>query len=79
MTLGTQWTGDNLRAKVTRSHMPISVGVRGHTRSAQIDHNDEMSESGNVFRRLGKEADLSYTLNRIRDQERSQHSTAQGR
>ena len=32
---------------------------------------------GNVFRRLGQEADLKDTLNRRRDQERSQQSTAQ--
>ena len=79
MAVGTQRTGVNLRVKVACSHMPTFVGTRGHTRSAWTGHNEGRSESRNVFRRLGRGADLRDTLNRRQDQERSQHSTAQRR
>ena len=79
MAVRTQWTGVNPRAEVARSHTPTSVGTRGHTGSARTGHNKGRSESGNVFKRLGKGANLRDTLNRRRDQERSQHSTSQRR
>ena len=75
----TQRTGANLRDKVARSHMPASVGDRGPTRSIRLNQNGKRSSSGNVFRRLGQDADLRDTLNRRRDQKQSQQSTVHNR
>ena len=76
MVVKTQRTGTNLRAEVTHSHTSIFDRAKGRTRSAQTNQNKERSGSKNVFRRLGQAPDMSDTLNRKRDQERSQHSTA---
>ena len=54
MAVMTQHAGTNLRVEITQSHMLTSVGARGSTKSAQTNQNEEMSGSGNVFRRLGQ-------------------------
>ena len=54
MTVRTQRTGVNSRAEVAHSHTPTSVGTRGHTVSARTSYNEGRSESGNVFRILGR-------------------------
>ena len=59
--------GVNSRAEVERSYTPTSIGTRWHTGSARTGHNEGRSESGNVFRRLGRWADLKDTLNRRQD------------
>ena len=61
--------GVKLRAKVARSHTPTSVGTRGDTGSARTGHNEGQSELGNVFKRLGRGADLRDILNKRRDQD----------
>ena len=63
MAVGTQKTGPNPRAEFAHSHTPTFVGARGCTESAQTNHNGRRNESGNVFRRLGRRADLRDTLN----------------
>ena len=46
-------------------------------RSRTTENNPRKSTSGNVFNRLGRGVDMRETLNRRREQERSQHSSAQ--
>ena len=79
MVVTIQRMGANLRAKVARFCIPASVGAKGHTGSVRLDQNGERSSSGNIFRRLGQGADLRDTLNKRRDQERSQQSTSHNR
>ena len=71
MVVRTQRIGANLRVEVARSHTLASVGARGRTGSVCLNQNGERSSSGNVFRRLGQDADLRDTLNRRQDQKLS--------
>ena len=63
IAVSTQQMGANPRAEVTCSHTLASVWARGHTKSVRLNRNGEKSSSGNVFKRLGQEADLRDTLN----------------
>ena len=75
----THQMGVNTRVKVARSHMLASIESRRHTDNIPTSNDEERSRSRNVFKRLGKGADLRDTLNKRWDQERSQHSRAQKR
>ena len=61
------------------SHLPYSIRTKGRTDNARIIDDQARSVSRNAFRRLGKGADMRDMLNRRREQESSQHSTAQRR
>ena len=71
MAVRNQRTGVNSRAEVVGSHTLASVGAKGYTGSVLLNQNGKRSSLGNVFRKLGKEADLRDTLNKRLDQERS--------
>ena len=72
MAVETQQMSTKLRVEVVCSHTSTFMGTRRGTESAQTGQREEMSDSVNVFRRLGRRADLRDTLNKRQDQERSQ-------
>ena len=75
----TQRMGANLRAKVACFHRPVSVDTRRRTDNARTGNDEARSSLGNVFRRLSSGTNMRDTLNRRREQERSQHFIAQRR
>ena len=78
MAIRNQQMGAKSKTEVIRSHTLTSKGANARAESTHVNQ-DEISSSENIFRRLGHEADLRDTLNRMRDQERSQQLTAQNR
>ena len=78
MAIRTQQTGANLGAEFAHSHTPTSKEAKARTGSTHPNQ-DDRSGLRNFFRRLGHGANLRDTLNRRRDQERSQQSTTQNR
>ena len=78
MAVRTKWMGVNPETEVARSHTLTSKGVNARAGST-YPNQDARNNSGNVFWRLGRGADLKDTLIRRCDQERSQQSAAQNR
>ena len=76
-SIETQRTGESPKAKFARFHVLVSNETERCTNNARTGNNEEMSASRNVFRRLGREADIWDMLNRKRYQGHSQHSTFQ--
>ena len=77
MAVTSQRTGFDLRAGAAHSHLQESNRNKGHYEVLHTGNNQGRSTLGNVFNRFGRRADMRETLNRRREQEHSQHSTAE--
>ena len=73
----SQYISVDPRARATRSHLLESTRNRGCSEVVHTGKNQGRSMTGNVFNRLGRGVDMRETLNRRREQERSQHSIDQ--
>ena len=70
--------GLNPRAGAAHSHVLESQRNRARSEVVRASENNPVrSIIGNVFKRLGKGADMRETLNRRREQGSSQYSLAQ--
>ena len=69
-----QSTGVEPRARTACSHFPESNRNKRCSEVVRTENNQGRSTTGNVFNILGRGADMRKTLNRRREQERSQHS-----
>ena len=81
----SQWIGENLivmryqrtgvdpRDGVAHSHLLESNRNRGHSEVVRIGNNQGRSTTWNMFNKLSRGADIRETLNRRREQERSQN------
>ena len=75
MTLRSQRICVDPRASVVHSYIPESQRNRASSEVICAGKNNPgRSTSGNVFNRLGRDADMRETLNMRREQEHSQHS-----
>ena len=59
-----QWIGVNPRAEIACSHLQDSTRTRRRTNNAQTGADQARSMPRNVFKRLGKGADMIDTLNK---------------